>query len=107
MINIHNDCVSGYGPETISIHNIDRGSYKYYIADYTNCSSECYASYEMSLSGARVSVYTKDGLVQIFNVPSNKEGAIWEVFEIRNKQVIPIRRYYNNISDKPWWNFSK
>lgn len=101
------DDTSSYGPETMTIHNLENGSYKYYVADYSNCARGNYSSYEMSLSNAKVSVYTKDGLAQVFNVPIYNQGVIWEVFEIRNKQIVPIQRYYNNIEDKPWWNFSK
>lgn len=105
--NLDVDDTTSYGPETITISNLSSGSYKYYVADYSNCAYGNSDSYEMSLSGAKVSVYTKDGLVQMFNVPRNKSGVIWEVFEIRNKKVVPIQRYYNNITDKPWWNSSK
>ena len=105
--NLDVDDTSSYGPETMTISNLDNGSYKYYVADYTNCSRGNYSSADMSLSNAKVSVYTKDGLVQVFNVPRGRQGVIWEVFEIRNKQIVPIQRYYSNISDKPWWNSSK
>ena len=105
--NLDVDDTSSYGPETITIGNLGNGSYKYYVADYTNCSHGNYSSTAMSLSNAKVSVYTKDGLVQVFNVPRSREGVIWEVFEIRNKQIVPIQRYYSNITDKPWWNSSK
>lgn len=105
--NLDVDDISSYGPETMTIQNLEDGSYKYYVADYTNCSQGNYNAYDMSFSSAKVSVYTKDGLVQVFNVPRNKAGVIWEVFEIRNKKVVPVQRYYNSIEDKPWWNFSK
>ena len=105
--NLDVDDTTSYGPETMTINHIGNGLYKYYVADYTNCSANNTQSYDMSLSGARVSVYTKDGLVQTFYVPSNRPGVIWEVFEIRNKRIIPLQRYYYNIAEKTWWNNEK
>lgn len=99
------DITSGYGPETVTVANLERnGLYKYYVADYTNCSQEYYDSYAMSFSNASVHVYTHDGLVAEFNVPTNKEGVIWEVFEIRNGVIIPAQRYYKAVEDNDWWS---
>ena len=98
------DITSGYGPETVTISNLERnGLYKYYVADYTNCVQGYYDSYAMSFSNASVHVYTHDGLVAEFNVPTNKEGVIWEVFEIRNGVIIPSQRYYKAVEDNDWW----
>ena len=101
------DDTTSYGPETVTISGLSDGSYKYYVADYTNCSAGMTSSTDMSLSLAKVSVYTQAGLAATFYVPSNKSGVIWEVFEIRNKVIVPIQRYYSNIDDKPWWNTDK
>lgn len=101
------DDTNSNGPETITISSLNVGSYKYYVADYTNCSQGNTTSTAMSNSNAKVSVYTKDGLVATFYVPSNQSGVIWEVFEIRNKTIVPIQRYYTNIDDKPWWSTDK
>lgn len=101
--NLDVDDTTGYGPETMTIPAVKDGLYKYYVADFTNCAGNNSASYEMSLSGAVVSVYTSDGLAAEFRVPTNLPGAIWEVFEIRNGVISPIQRYYSNIDDKTWW----
>ncbi|SHM40554.1 zinc-ribbon domain-containing protein [Anaerosporobacter mobilis DSM 15930] len=105
--NLDVDDVDGYGPETMTINNLGNGLYKYYVADYTNCSNGYTDSEEMSYSNATVDVYSADGLVQTFHVPTNRPGVIWEVFEIRNKTVVPIQRYYNNLDNKTWWNNEK
>jgi hypothetical protein len=52
-------------------------------------------------------VYGRDGLIQTFNVPVNKKGVIWEVFEIRDGTVIPNQRYYDSIGNKTWWQSNK
>lgn len=105
--NLDVDDTDGYGPETMTINHLGNGLYKYYVADYVNCSNGDTSSTAMSTSGARVSVYTKEGLVQSFYVPNNRSGVIWELFEIRNKRIIPIQRYYSNIADKTWWKNEK
>lgn len=105
--NLDVDDTDGYGPETMTIPALRNGLYKYYVADYTNCSRNNPASFEMSDSGAMVNVYTSNGLTATFMVPANTAGAIWEVFEIRNGSIVPIQRYYSNIEDKSWWHNDK
>lgn len=105
--NLDVDDQDAYGPETMTINHIGNGRYKYYVVDFTNCVANDTTAYDMSLSGARVCVYTKEGLIQTFYVPRNKPGVIWEVFEIRNKMIIPIQRYYHTIDDKTWWHNEK
>ena len=101
------DDVNGYGPETTSIYKLKRGQYKFYVADFTNCSRHQEESYEMSNSNATVRVYGKNGLIQTFFVPTNRKGVIWEVFEIRDGNVIPTQRYYDAIGNKTWWSSAK
>ena len=99
------DVTSGYGPETVTVTNLEtNGLYKYYVADYTNCSDGNYASYEMSYSNACVHVYSQNGLVAEFHVPAGRPGVIWEVFEIRNGTIIPSQRYYQAVEDNDWWS---
>lgn len=103
--NLDVDETTGYGPETVTITNLDtQGLYKYYVADYTNCSSGNFDSTEMSMSEATVNVYNQSGLVATFYVPVNRPGVIWEVFEIRNGVIIPAQRYYQTAEDKDWWS---
>lgn len=105
--NLDVDDTDGFGPETMTIRNLENGCYKYYVADFTNCSNDDPTSYEMSESGAQVNVYTSEGEVQTFYVPANRSGVIWEVFEIRNGRINRINHYYNQIEDKPWWHQEK
>lgn len=101
------DEVNGYGPETTTIYKMKKGQYKFYVADFTNCSRNNEESYEMSNSQATIRVYNKKGLIQTFFVPVNRKGVIWEVFEIRNGNVIPSQHYYDAIGNKTWWSSQK
>ncbi len=100
------DDTDGYGPETTTINHIQRGLYKFYVCDYTECSENEEESELMGNSGATVCVYGSQGLIEMFNVPVRK-GVIWEVFEIRDGTLIPNQRYYDSIGDKTWWQSDK
>lgn len=98
------DDVSSYGPETMTIENFSSTNYyKYCVVDFTSCTNGEFRSTDMSYSMANVNVYSSDGLLATFNVPTGKEGVVWEVFEIRNGNINPIQRYYGNVEDKTWW----
>ncbi|MBQ0028472.1 MAG: zinc-ribbon domain-containing protein [Lachnospiraceae bacterium] len=99
------DDTSSYGPETVTIRTFDPNKYyKYCIVDYTNSSMGNYISTDMSYSNATVNVYSSGGHVATYHVPVNKEGVVWEVFEIRNGKLTPIQRYYTGMEDYSWWN---
>lgn len=100
--NLDVDDRDGYGPETVTITHLEQGVYKYYVADYTHCSTNEVRSTALSESGATVRVYTERGLEKTFYVPKNQKGVIWEVFSIRNGTIVPIQRYYDSIEDKQW-----
>lgn len=97
----------GFGLETTSIYHVKKGQYKFYVADFTNCSQENETCYEMSLSSAAVRVYGEKGLLQTFHVPVNRSGVIWEVFEIRDGTVVPLQRYYDAVGNRTWWSSGK
>lgn len=101
------DDTDGYGPETTTIRHIQKGQYKFYVCDFTNCNNNNEESDEMSNSSATVRVYGKQGLIQTFNVPVKKKGVIWEVFEIRNGTIISNQRYYDSIGNRTWWQMDK
>lgn len=103
--NLDVDDTSSYGPETVTIPRFNNDTYyKYCVTDFTNCSIGNYNSVEMSNSGACVNVYSSGGVIATFHVPAMREGVIWEVFEIRRGEIVPIQRYYNNVTDKEWWS---
>ncbi len=101
------DDTDGYGPETTTINHMQKGLYKFYVCDYTDCSDDAEESERMSNSEATVRVYGSQGLIETFNVPVRRKGVIWEVFEIRDGTLIPNQRYYDSIGDKTWWQSDK
>lgn len=100
--NLDVDDTDGYGPETVTITELEQGVYKYYVADFTHCARNQVKSRELSESDATVRVYTYRGLEKTFHVPKNQKGVIWEVFSIRNGEIVPTQRYYDSIEDKEW-----
>lgn len=65
----------GYGPETITIHQFYPGKYSYYVHRFT---------YDglLTASNAVVQIYTTDGLVKTYNVPTSGSGIYWHVCDI-------------------------
>ncbi len=86
------DVTRSYGPETITIYNKTQGLYRYSVHDYTNRLSS--SSSALSNSSARVRVFMGNNLTHTFNVPTNRGGTVWTVFEIREDRIVPI----NNMS---------
>ncbi len=86
------DVTQSFGPETITIYNKTQGLYRYSVHDYTNRSSS--SSRALSNSSARVRVYMGTNLTHTFNVPANRGGTVWTVFEIRDDRIVPL----NNMS---------
>lgn len=97
------DDMDGYGPETITISDLQDGNYKYYVTDYRNSVLGIEDVKDLSNSNAIVNVYGKEGLEYQFVVPPNKSGTIWEVFEIRNKKIVPVQRIYEKADEESWW----
>lgn len=82
------DDMDSHGPETVTvIKHLNEGTYKYVIHDYSNR----YAKNSMlSNSSATVSIYSGTALLQTYNVPIDREGNVWKVFEIRDGEIVPI-----------------
>ncbi len=73
------DDINSYGPETITVTNAENEKYEYYIHDYTNKDSS--SSGELAGSSAKVQIYAGDRLMYTINVPQNREGTLWHVFD--------------------------
>ena len=47
------------------------------------------------MSGAKIVVYHGNGVIATFNVPINKVGTVWNVFDIQGNQLIPVNTMEN------------
>ena len=91
---LDHDDTSSYGPETITLIKLSNdGVYHYAVHDYSNkYSSESKA---LSMSGAKIVVYHGNSVIATFNVPINKVGTVWNVFDIQGNQLIPVNTMEN------------
>jgi uncharacterized protein YfaP (DUF2135 family)/uncharacterized protein YjbI with pentapeptide repeats len=92
------DDQTSYGPETITLDADSTGSYKYSVFDYTDQSAT--SSNLLSNSGAKVSVYKGNTLVKTYIIPTNKVGDKWNVFEIKNGEIVDVNTInYSTVAD--------
>jgi len=88
--NLDVDDVTSYGPETVTVlKRVNNGTYTYAIHNYTDRYNN---NLNLSNSEAVVRVYSGDNLLATYNVPINKQGNVWRVFEIRDGAIVPINR---------------
>lgn len=82
------DDTNSYGPETITIYEQVDGVYRYSVHDFTNRQSS--SSFALSNSNAQVALYFGENEAARFNVPSNREGTLWTVFELDGQEIRPV-----------------
>jgi len=82
------DDTSSYGPETTTIYQQISGVYRFSVHDYSN--SGYSPSYALSNSNAIVRVYRGASLIATYNVPANRGGTLWTVFEMNGNTITPI-----------------
>lgn len=71
----------GYGPETITVKDIDeKATYTYYVKNYSDRNSP--RSKALSKSNATVRIYGDNQLMGTYTVPEKKKGTTWMVFNI-------------------------
>ncbi len=97
------DVTSGMDPEIITIANLGEGQYKYFVTDYSGSILGEGTSPQMAKSFVTVQIYSEDGLIRCFQACPDNDSLVWEVFEIRNRNIVPINRYYAGIPEDPWW----
>lgn len=86
------DDIDSYGPETVTTTNFKAdGTYVYAVHNFSDRNATN-GNTNLSNSNATVRVYSGNGLVAEFNVPLDKEGNVWRVFEIRGGAIVPINR---------------
>jgi hypothetical protein len=78
---------TGYGPETITLTQMNAGVYRFSVHDYSNRSSA--TSTALGNSGAKVELYLPGRLQpRTFFVP-NQRGNLWAVFELSGALTDP------------------
>ncbi len=88
------DDMDGFGPETITIKNIDDlGAYEYFVHDYSNKLD--INSNALSKSRSSVKVYAEGRLMYVFTIPLTGKGTTWSVFKIEEGQFIETNRIEN------------
>jgi uncharacterized protein YfaP (DUF2135 family)/pimeloyl-ACP methyl ester carboxylesterase len=84
--NLDVDDTTSYGPETVTINQLDpTANYVYAIYHYGGSGSIT------TTSQAQVSVLQNGKPVRIYKAPLTGEGRWWKVFEVQNGQVIPCQ----------------
>lgn len=74
------DAMSGFGPETITLKNLDPGIYEYSVHDYTNSFRN--PSTGLAGSNAILRLYREQELLGEYTVPSGAQGNLWRVLSI-------------------------
>ena len=69
------DETEGFGPETITIHNPQTGTYNYWVHNWSDDAP-------LAGSGAVVEVYDSNGLLNRFTAPGSGEQDYWHVFNV-------------------------
>ena len=85
------DDVSSYGPETITIMNLDEiEEFTYCIHNYSKRYSgeEDSGAFSLSDSYAKIDVYIGDSQVASYDVPTNRKGTVWNVFKMNSNGYI-------------------
>lgn len=88
-LNLDRDDTTSYGPETVTVRDIDSADlYEYYVFDYTHK----YDSYSSALSnsGAQVRVFFNNELIGTFKIKPNQEGIWWHVFDVKDGNKIVV-----------------
>ncbi|GHV78276.1 hypothetical protein AGMMS49944_00670 [Spirochaetia bacterium] len=86
------DEVNGYGPETITVTEVDNNaSYHFFIHNYSNRSAV--NDPRLSQSKAVVRVYIDNRLNMRYQIEPGKTGTTWNIFDIRRGQIQPVNRY--------------
>ena len=85
---LDHDDMEGNGFETITLTADESGTYKYFVHNYSGDGN-------LSNSNAKVKVYRNEIMVAQYNVPTDRTGEYWNVFEISGGEIITINEMTN------------
>lgn len=95
------------GVEVAYIDTAVLGSYKVYVNNYTDSLAGNYDSDALSTLHAHVCIYSSEGMLEDYTIPSDSNGVVWEVAQISGAQVTANQRVYKELDGKNWWLESK
>lgn len=94
-LNLDRDDTTSYGPETVTIRDIDKNDvYRYFVHNYSDGFD--YLSERLSNSDACVQVYFNNELRQTFNIKPGLAGTVWHVFDIVDGNKIEVKDVVTN-----------
>lgn len=82
-VKMDRDDTNACGPEMITIYRPDEAEYSYYVYNFSGDGS-------IAGSDAKVDVYLGDKVIATYYAPDTGTGNSWEVFKIRDNDIIPI-----------------
>ncbi|MFP4430664.1 MAG: carboxypeptidase regulatory-like domain-containing protein [Spirochaetaceae bacterium] len=86
------DDVDSYGPETITIHDQEAGTYFYDVFNYSGYP-------EMAGRGAYVEIFDASGFVQRVTIPATGSGLYWRVFTYDGESFTIINEIVDTIPE--------
>ena len=85
-----------YGPETVTIYKPAKGTYTYAVHNFSGRKTT--AARDLSLSRACVQVYKDGRLARRFDIPPNRRGNVWTVFQIdKDQQINPVNQFHDQM----------
>jgi len=86
------DALYGYGPETVTVTQVDRGAvYHYFVHNYSNRNAA--NDSRLAQSRAAVRVYINNRFYATYQIETGKTGTTWHVFDIVNGEIRPTNRF--------------
>jgi hypothetical protein len=85
------DETNGYGPETITIYNLNSDSCKFYVHNYSGTPA-------ITQSAAVVKLYSGSTLLKTYTIPTTGTGLWWRVFDISASGQITDRNFITDDS---------
>lgn len=97
------DMQSGPAVESVAFENGAVGTFRYFLSDYTNSIAGDAMNYSFSSSNALITVFSSDGYLTSYSVPAGHGGVLWDVFTLRNGQLLTRGTYYTLIEPDSYW----
>ena len=84
------DDTNGRGPETITVNEMDSSRHMFLVHNYSD--KDTSGNYNLSRSGAKVTLFAGDRMLRRFTVPVDQPGKVWHVFNIKGVEIGVVDR---------------